>query len=148
MNKLGQIPILQVNDIKLRQTVAIMEYLEEVYPEPKLLPDDANERARVREVVEIVNSYIQPMQNKLTVEKIAEMDCELAEWLPKAVKAHVDGTAHGKDEVAPILWPHWWIIKGFESIEGLIDSEPSSFCFGNHVTLADCSLVPQPGHWS
>jgi len=124
MNRLGQIPILQVGAIKLRQTVAQLEFLEEVYPQPPLLPEDPIERARVREIVEIVNSFIQPMQNKLTVEKIAEMDSELAEWLPRAVKAHVNpdgGSGHEEDEVAPILWPHWWIIKGFDSIEGLID---------------------------
>lgn len=145
MNSLGQIPILQVgnNNVKLRQSVAILEYLEEAYPEPALLPQDVIQRARVREVVEIVNSFIQPMQNKLTVEKIAEMDPELAEWLPKVVKAHVDGTNHGQEEVAPILWPHWWILKGFDSIEGLIDDSDDGFCFGSQLTLADCALVPQ-----
>jgi maleylpyruvate isomerase len=145
MNTLGQIPILQVNhDVKLRQSVAILEYLEEAYPSlPPLLPTHPLERARVRQVVEIVNSYIQPMQNKLTVEKIAEMDPALAEWLPQAVKAHVHGTKHKEPQVAPVLWPHWWIIKGFESIEGLIDKEPSQYCFGNQLTLADCALVPQ-----
>lgn len=146
MNILGQIHILQISqDVKLRQSVAILEYLEEAYPSlPPLLPTHPLERARVRQVMEIVNSYIQPMQNKLTVEKIAEMDPELAEWSPKAVKAHVDGTKHDdQQQVAPVLWPHWWIIKGFESIEGLIDKEPSQYCFGNQVTLADCALVPQ-----
>jgi maleylacetoacetate isomerase len=145
MNALEQVPILKVEgqNVLLRQSVAIMEYLEDAYPETqKLLPDDPLQRARIREVVEIVNSFIQPMQNKLTVEKIAEMDKELAEWLPKVFKLHIEGGLHDPSEKAPILWPQEWIIKGLESIEGLID-DGSTFCFGNNLTLADCALVPQ-----
>jgi glutathione S-transferase len=145
MNALEQVPILKVEgqNVLLRQSVAIMEYLEDAYPETqKLLPDDPLQRARIREVVEIVNSFIQPMQNKLTVEKIAEMDKELAEWLPKVFKLHIEGGGHDLNEKAPILWPQEWIIKGLESIEGLIDDD-STFCFGNTLTLADCALVPQ-----
>lgn len=144
MNSLGQIPVLKVNqDIVLRQSVAVCEYLGDAFPEsPSLLPEDPIARARVREVVEIVNSYIQPMQNKLTVEKIAKMDPDLAAWLPIAVKAHIEG-GH-EHEVAPVLWPHEWIMKGLASIEKLIDDgEAFKFCFGNKPTLADCALVPQ-----
>ena len=145
MNALEQIPILKVEgqNVLLRQSVAIMEYLEDAYPETqKLLPDDPVQRARIREVVEIVNSFIQPMQNKYTVEMIAEMDKELADWLPKAFKAHITGGGHEPKEKAPILWPQKWIMKGLEAVEGLIDDD-STFCFGNTLTLADCALVPQ-----
>ena len=152
-NKLAQIPVLQVTDSSnnnttlLRQSVAIMEFLEEAYPNTKsLLPKDPIERAKTREIVEIVNSFIQPMQNKLTVEKIAEMEPKLAAWLPLAVKAHIDGGTHAMEEgeETPILWPHEWIIKGFNAIESLIDDEDTSkFCFGNEVTLADCAVTPQ-----
>jgi len=137
-NRLEQVPLLQVGeDTLLRQSVAILEYLEDAYPDkPKLLPDDPIERARVREVVEIVNSYIQPMQNKLTVEKVAEMDKKLAEWLSKA------GT-QDKDEEKTTVWPQWWIMRGLEAIENLVDGPPAKFCFGNQVTLADCALGPQ-----
>jgi glutathione S-transferase len=147
LNALEQVPILKVEgqNVLLRQSVAIMEYLEDAYPETqKLLPDDPLQRARIREVVEIINSFIQPMQNKLTVEKIAEMDKGLADWLPKAFKAHIKGGGHEHEpnEKTPIFWPQEWIMKGLESIEGLIDDD-SAFCFGNTLTLADCALVPQ-----
>ena len=154
-NKLSQIPVLQVDleydsssetleTVLLRQSVAIMEYLEDAYPETKrLLPEDPIQRAKNREIVEIVNSYIQPMQNKLTVEKIAAMEPTLAAWLPVAIKAHIDGGIHGStEEETPILWPHEWIMKGFAAIESLIDPS-SKFCFGDEPTLADCAVTPQ-----
>ena len=146
MNPLAQIPVLKVEDdtdsVLLRQTLAVCEYLEEAYPDtPRILPENPVARAKVREVAEIVNSYIQPMQNKLTVEKLAKVDKELAEWLPLAVKHHIEG-GHFDDEVAPVLWPHEFIMKGFSVIEKLIDDK-SKYCFGNTVTLADCALVPQ-----
>jgi glutathione S-transferase len=74
----------------LRQSLPILEYLEEAYPDtPKLLPpDDTIQRARIREVAEIVNSLIQPMQKKRTVERVAELNEEFAAWLQKATKAH------------------------------------------------------------
>jgi glutathione S-transferase len=144
-NRLEQVPLLQLEDgTLLRQSVAILEYLEEAYPgKPKLLPDDPVDRSRVREVVEIVNSYIQPMQNKLTVEKVAELDDHLATWLPKAITAHTKGGGHDREEDTPTLWPQWWIMRGLEAIESLVDDPPSKFCFGNQVTLADCALGPQ-----
>jgi glutathione S-transferase len=102
-NRLEQIPLLQVGeDTLLRQSVAILEYLEEAYPgKPKLLPDDPIDRARVREIVEIVNSYIQPMQNTLTIEKVAEMDDKLAKWLPRAVTAHTTGVGTTQERRPP-----------------------------------------------
>jgi maleylacetoacetate isomerase len=154
-NMLQQIPVLQVGDeedndnnnggspILLRQSIAILEYLEEAYPEslPRLLPEDPIARARVREIAEIVNSFIQPMQNKLTVEKVAEMDPELAEWLPKAFRAHLDGDKHvGEGELN--YWPHWWMRRGFTAIEGLI-ADDAIYCCGDSLTLADCALIPQ-----
>jgi glutathione S-transferase len=81
------------------------------------------------------------MQNKLTVEMIAKMDKELAEWLPLLVKAHIEGHTATDKPVPLSLWPHFWIHKGFDAIENLIADD--GFCFGNDLTLADCALVPQ-----
>lgn len=115
---------------------------------PQLLPTDLIQRAKVREIVEIVNSLIQPMQNKLTVQKVAEMDKEFGEWLPNAVKSHLSNDSSGhhhsdkEDNKPPNFWPHQWIHKGFIAIEGLID-DTGPYCFGSSVTLADTTLVPQ-----
>ena len=143
-NPLNQIPLLELEDgTLLKQSVAIMEYLEEAYPTTKrLLPQDPIDRARCRQIVEIVNSFIQPMQNKLTVEKVAELDPAFAEWLPKAVRAHLEGTTfEGKDGEVN-FWPQFWMKKGFRALEEAIDSA-GPYCMGKEVTLADCAVVPQ-----
>lgn len=144
-NPINQIPILELDDgTLLRQSLPIIEYLEEAYPSsPSLLPlaQDPVARARVREVAEIFNSFIQPLQNKIVVEKVATLDPEFAKWLPLAVKAHLEGAKHESDTV-PDFWPQQWICKGFSAVEKLLDNE-GPYCFGDTVTLADCCVVPQ-----
>ena len=147
LNKLQQIPILQIDDkALLRQSVAIMEYIEESTRGEEggspLLPESPVERAAVREVVEIVNSYVQPMQNKLTVEKVSETDEVLADLLPKFVEAHRTHKTSDLRLPQDEIWPHFWINRGFRAIEGLIGSD-GRFCFGDAITMADCALVPQ-----
>src|SRR5687768_5048560 len=66
-NPMSQVPVLEVDEdggtFRLTQSMAILEFLEERFPEPRLLPEDRTQRARVRELAEIVNSGIQPLQN-------------------------------------------------------------------------------------
>ena len=70
------------------------------------------------------------MQNKLTFEEIAQLDPVLAEWLPTAVKHHIEGGGADEAPTAPDLWPHRWIKRGLATIEKLIDGPNQSFALG------------------
>jgi maleylacetoacetate isomerase len=105
----------------LIQSLAIIEYLDEVYPEPPLLPADAIERARVRAVSQIVACDIHPLNNLVALNYL------------KGPLKH--------DQAAADEWYRHWVVQGFDAIEVLLAGGP--YAFGSHVTLADLCLVPQ-----
>ena len=105
----------------LIQSLAIMEYLDEVYPEPPLLPADAIERARVRAVSQIVACDIHPLNNLVALNYL------------KGPLKH--------DQAAADEWYRNWVVQGFDAIEALLPGGP--YAFGSHITLADLCLVPQ-----
>jgi maleylpyruvate isomerase len=105
----------------LIQSLAIIEYLDEVYPEPPLLPADAIERAHVRGLADLIACDIHPLNNTSPLR-----------YLKNALK-------HEQSEID--TWYHHWILEGFEALEDLI--RPGPYSFGAHVTLADVCLVPQ-----
>ena len=70
LNPMRELPVLIVDGVALAQSVAILEYLDDVAPSPKLLPEEAIDRARVRQMVEIVNSGTQPIQNLRVMQKL------------------------------------------------------------------------------
>ncbi|XP_021951180.1 maleylacetoacetate isomerase isoform X2 [Folsomia candida] len=125
VSPLGQVPALVINKkIALVQSIAIMECLEERYPEPALLPKDLHKRATVsyfehREICEIIASGIQPLQNLGTMDKISD------------------------DEDKKLVWAQYWIHRGLTALETILKSTSGSCCFGDDVTFADCCLVPQ-----
>jgi maleylpyruvate isomerase len=122
-NALEQVPVLEVSDANgdfvLTQSIAILEYLEERFPEPPLLPKEPELRARVRQMAEIVNSGIQPFQN-LGFQKILK--------------------AAGADP-APIVNSH--ITRGLAALEGIAKTTAGRFLVRDGVTFADTVLVPQ-----
>jgi maleylpyruvate isomerase len=122
-NPIGQVPVLEVavgrERVLLAQSVAIMEYLEETHPEPALLPRAPIDRARVRELTELVNSGIQPLQNL-------------------SVLQHVD--ALGADSAT---WARHFVLRGLVALEERSRTTRGSFLFGDTPTLADVCLVPQ-----
>jgi maleylpyruvate isomerase len=122
-NPMAQVPTLEVVDDAQRrslpQSLPIMEYLEERWPTPRLLPDDLYLRARVRALAEIVNSGIQPMQNLPVMRKIAELGGD--------DKAFVRG----------------FIADGLAAFAALAADVHGAFCVGDQPTIADCFLVPQ-----
>ena len=118
-NPMGQVPVLEVDGIKLSQSMAIMEYLEERWPDPPLLPASPEGRARVRQLAEIVNAGVQPLQN-LSVLKLVSHE----------------GRARRK-------WAKHWIRKGFKALEILVGQTGGRYCVGDQVTIADCCLIPQ-----
>lgn len=123
VNPLRQVPALELTDsgqtVTLVQSMAIIEYLDERYPEPPLLPGSALERAHVRALAELVNSGIQPLQNTSTFNALRP---------------------HGIDTEA---WARLFIAKGLDALEQLAAPRAGKFLFGDSVTLADVYLVPQ-----
>ena len=107
----------------LLQSLAIIDYLDEVHPDPPLLPADAIERARVRAVAQIIACDIHPLDN------VAPLN-----YLRSELNA-------GQEAVR--AWYHHWIKTGFAAVEELIRPGPGPYAFGAHVTLADICLVPQ-----
>jgi maleylacetoacetate isomerase len=105
----------------LLQSLAIIEYLDEVHPEPPLLPEDLIERAQVRAVAQIIACDIHPLNN------VGPLN-----YLRGAVKA---------DQATVQEWYRHWITVGFEAVEALI--RPGPYAFGPTVTIADICLVPQ-----
>jgi maleylacetoacetate isomerase len=105
----------------LLQSLAIMEYLDEVYPDPPLLPEAPIERAHVRAVAQIIACDIHPLNNLGPLS-----------YLRHTLKA---------DQSAIQEWYRHWIITGFEAVEALI--KPAPYAFGRHVTIADICIVPQ-----
>ena len=80
LNPLGQIPLLEIDGNFIAQSVAILEYLEETRPEPSLLPKDTAKRAKAREIVELINSGIQPLQNPVVARKRTNNPTKQTEW--------------------------------------------------------------------
>jgi maleylacetoacetate isomerase len=119
------VPVLQHGHRNLRQSLAILEYLDEMWPEPPLLPATARDRARVRALAQVIACDIHPLNN-LRVLQYLEQD-----W----------GVPQPEREV----WVKHWIESGFRAFEALLVDNPSTgeFCDGHQPTIADCCLVPQ-----
>ncbi len=129
LNPMGEVPALAIHDATgqlvavLAQSVAILEYLEETHPEPPLLPRAPLDRARVRQLVECVNSGIQPLQNLKVGRRLTE--------------------EFGLDDAAVARWCAGWIARGFGGIEAILQTTAGRFACGDAPTWADCALVPQ-----
>ena len=126
INAQGFVPTLQtdVGDV-LTQSVAIMEYLDEQYPDPPLLPRDAIGRARVRSLSHTITCDVHPLNN-LRVLRYLEDKLTL-------------------DKATRDAWYRHWIELGFEALERWLMRDPATgrFCHGDSVTMADLCLVPQ-----
>jgi len=124
LNPMGQVPTLQLLEddggvVFLTQSLAILEYLDERWPEMPLLPRDPLARARARALAEIVNSGIQPLQNTTVMKKVH---------------------AFGGDEKA---WVKGFIADGLAAFEEQVQDTAGRFCVGDTPTIADCCLIPQ-----
>ena len=119
------VPVLEADERLMIQSPAIIEWLEERYPTPPLLPGDAGDRAQVRALAAIVGCDIHPINNRRILEALRHR--------------------FGADEAAVNDWCGTWISAGFDAIEALLSKDPQrgDFCFGSTPTLADVYLVPQ-----
>lgn len=125
LNPQGLVPTLQDGPLTLTQSLAICEYLEEQYPEPPLLPDDAAGRARVRALSLLVACEIHPLNN-----------LQVLQYLTGPL---------AQDEAAKLEWYRHWVGQGFHALEQHLSAGDASgrYCHGDEVSLADVCLVPQ-----
>jgi maleylacetoacetate isomerase len=123
LNPAKLVPTLADEGLTLGQSVAIMEYLEEAYPTPALLPADRAARAQVRAVVQSIACDIHPLNNLRVLQ-------------------YLENTLH-QDDAARATWYRHWITLGFEALESQLAATAGQFCFGDTPTLADCCLIPQ-----
>ncbi|MFU8806057.1 MAG: maleylacetoacetate isomerase [Bradymonadaceae bacterium] len=124
LNPMAQVPSLVVDEdgeeSTIGQSMAILEYLEERFPEPGLLPEDSMGRARARQLAEIVNSGIQPLQNLRIIQKLRD---EL-----------------GQDAKS---WCAGFIGDGLRAYEALAGQWAGEFSVGDEPSYADICLIPQ-----
>lgn len=118
------LPALDDDGAIITQSLAILEYLEEVHPQVALLPADPVERARVRALAQTIACDIHPIANLRVMKYL---------------------TTLAVSEPAKLEWTRHWISEGFATLEALLDPSAGSgrFCHGDSPTMADCSLVPQ-----
>lgn len=126
LNPQSMVPMLVTDEGRRHtQSLAICEYLEERFPQPALLPADADGRARVRALANIPACDMHPLNNL-------------------RVLKYLTGTL-GVDEAAKLTWYRHWVAEGFAGLEGMLTAAEGTgeFCHGDQPTLADICLVPQ-----
>ena len=125
INPQGLVPVVQVNDLWLYQSPAILEWLEEVYPEHPLLPKDAAGRMQVRALSAMIGCDIHPLNNR-----------RILQYLRNELSV---------DEDQVMAWCHRWMSEGFDALEKRLaqDKTRGKFCYGDSPTFADCYLIPQ-----
>jgi maleylpyruvate isomerase len=122
VNPQMRVPALRLDSGEvLIQSLAIIEYLDEVHPHPPLLPRDPIERAKARAFAHIIACDIHPLNNVGPLRYIK--------------------SEFGQDQTKIDAWYHHWILEGFAAIEPMLD--PAPYALGPDVTLADICIVPQ-----
>lgn len=125
INPQALVPSLTVDGDTLSQSLAILEYLEETYPEKAILPEDSYARAKVRMLSMMIACEIHPLNN-----------LRVLKYLVKELKV---------GESDKIAWYHHWLKLGFDALEVKLSNQPSKkdYCVGQSPTMADICLVPQ-----
>lgn len=123
-NPLARVPVVSTPHGDLNQSLAILEWLEETVPTPRILPPGAWDRARVRAFALTIACDIHPLNNLAVQKRIR------SQW--------------GDDPSALAAWGRHWVEAGCEALEALLAAEPrSAYAFGDAPGLADICLVPQ-----
>lgn len=124
VNPDGLVPAFVDGEHVLQQSLAIVEYLDEIHPEPKLLPGTALDRAYVRGLAQEIACEIHPLNN-----------LRVLKYLVKELKV---------DDEAKNTWYRHWVRDGLLSFERQLAQHPGgTYCWGDTPTIADCCLVPQ-----
>ena len=122
LNPQRLVPALEVDGLVLTQSVAILEWLDERFPDPPLLPGDADGRAIVRAMVATLATDVHPLHNLRTLKALRQ--------------------DFGASEKQVNAWMARWMTDGFAAIEALIARHGGTFAYGDTPTLADCVTVP------
>jgi maleylacetoacetate isomerase len=123
LNPLGGVPSLVSEAGVFTQSAAICEYLNELHPEPPLLPSDIVERAWVRSVCNMVMCDIHPVNN-----------LRVLNYVTKTL---------GHDEEQKMAWYRHWIANGFTALEKLLKQKAGRYCWGDTLSMAEVFVVPQ-----
>ena len=124
LNPAELVPTLVDGEHALGQSLAIIEYLDEVHPSPLLLPGSALARARIRALAQSIACDMHPLNNLRVLQYLAR--------------------EHQLDEAAKAMWVRHWITLGFTALEAQLQHASTGlFCHGDTPSLADCCLVPQ-----
>lgn len=123
LNPIGGVPTLIHKGQIISQSMAIIEYLDEVFPQNPLFPKTPYERARMKQFCENINCDIHPLTNLKVMQYLEH-------------QLNVASEAREK-------WIHNWISKGLEATEKLLEKTAAKYAFGNQVTAADVFLIPQ-----
>ncbi|ENX16263.1 maleylacetoacetate isomerase [Acinetobacter sp. CIP 64.2] len=124
LNPQGFVPVLETESGLLLQSPAIIEWIEQQYPEPALLPADALGKEKVRAIAALIGCDIHPLNNKRVLEHLRQL---------------------GLDQNQINAWCAKWIQDGFSALEQILAQDPTrkKFCYGNQPSLADAYLIPQ-----
>lgn len=123
INSSELVPTLVDAELKLSQSLSILEYLEDQHPEVSLLPQDPKQRALVRAFSLAIACDIHPLNNVRVLQ-------------------YLTGTLEVSEEQKNQWYTHWVLI-GFNTLEAQLSESNGQFCFGDQPTLADCCLIPQ-----
>lgn len=124
LNPQALVPTLEIDGLVITQSIAMLEYLEERFPEPALLPGSAAERARVRAIAQAIACDTHPLNNL-------------------RILGYLVGTL-GVSEQAKLDWYRHWTGRGLADVEALLsDGQAGRFCHGDAPGIADCCLLPQ-----
>ncbi len=125
LNPQALVPVLMDGERAVRQSLAIIEYLDESFPAVPLLPAMARDRARVRSLAQLIACDVHPLAN-LRVQQYLEREL-------------------GVDQSGREAWSRHWIAEGLAAFEALVFDNPSSgeYCEGDIPGIADCCLIPQ-----
>lgn len=125
INPQGFVPLLVDGDVSLTQSLAIIEYLDEIRLDPPFMPKNPAERARVRAIALVVACDIHPLNNK-----------RILDYLRAPL---------GHDKAAVDAWYKHWVDEGLQTLEKMLakSSQTGKFCHGEQISLADICLVPQ-----
>nr|XP_039253606.1 probable maleylacetoacetate isomerase 2 [Styela clava] len=123
LNPMKQVPSLILEGKTVTQSMAIVEFLDEKFPKQgvRLFPEDLTTKTKVREVCEIINSGIQPIQNLSVLQQF-------------------------DDQEKRMEWGHLFIDRGFVALEAFLKTTAGKYCVGDVLTAADAFLVPQVGN--